>query len=117
MLKGPRYYAFDGCSTSTQIFRDDPPGYYNGRLEVAQIVCCTVNGDNSCSRKESLLACRSGSNNEIKVTWEEARRHCEAVGMRLCNSQLELNQCCGTGCDYDNLLVWSSVKEGISLLS
>ena len=33
---------------------------------------------------------------------------CESMGLRLCESQDELNQCCGSGCQYDNRLVWSS---------
>ena len=81
-------------------------------LEAAEIVCCTLEGD-SCEREVEGGDCRSGHNDDVKVTWNEAQDHCEEAGMRLCNSQEELDQCCGTGCQYDNQLVWSGLKEGI----
>ena len=59
---------------------------------------------------------RETTQNKIKVTWEEARSHCEAEGMRLCNSQAELDKCCGKGCEYNNKLIWSSLKEGMSFI-
>ena len=75
-----------------------------------------MEGD-SCSRKSEGGDCRSGENEDIKVTWEEAHNHCKNAGMRLCNSQAELDQCCGTGCLYDYQLVWSSLKEGMPFIT
>ena len=74
-----------------------------------------MEGD-SCSRKSEGGDCRSGQNEDIKVTWEEAHNHCKNAGMRLCNSQAEVDQCRGTGCDYDFLLVWGSPEEGMIFL-
>jgi len=111
---GLLYYAFDGCSTNSGnfggIYAGIPAGYYDGTLEAAEIVCCTLEGD-SCSRKAEGGDCRSGNHQDAKVTWNVARANCEEAGMRLCNSQGELDQCCATGCGYDNALVWSSLKE------
>ena len=80
-------------------------------MEAAVIVCCTLKGD-SCSRLKEGGGCRSSNNGDVKVTWNVALDHCEEAGLRLCNSQEEINQCCATGCNYDDKLVWSSVKEG-----
>ena len=121
---GSRYYAFGGCSANpiNGWFRDSEGyyhehlgAYYNEHQEAAKIVCCTLEGD-SCSRKLEGGYCRSGDNDDFKVTWKQARDHCEAAGMRLCNSQAELNQCCNTGCNYDYQPVWSSAKEGMLLI-
>ena len=82
-------------------------------MKAAEIVCCAVDGS-SCSRKRSGV-CRSGHGDAVKVTWNAARDHCEADGMRLCATQDELDQCCGGGCQYDNQLVWSNVMEGTAI--
>ena len=112
-LVDPAYYAFDGCSTNLDDdFEGNAPGYYHGKLEGSHISCCTLTGD-SCSREAHGGNCRSGD----KVTWEVAREHCEVAGMRLCNSEEELDQCCGTGCNYDNILIWSSITEGMLLIT
>ena len=87
---------------------DAKPGYYNGYQEMAQIICCAVDGK-SCSRKTSKGQCYSGHGNDYKVTWHTAKNYCENIGKRLCNSLEELNQCCVSGCDYDNSLVWVNV--------
>ena len=84
-------------------------------IDIAEIVCCSLDGS-SCSRKYRPAAganiCHSGDGDDEKVTWDEANLHCLSQGKRLCNSQEELDRCCRGGCDYDNQLVWSSVKEG-----
>ena len=108
---GTRYYAFDGCSSNNpNIFMDDPPGYLTKESK-AEIVCCSFDG-NSCSRKDTNGVCRSGHGDDYKVTWEEASQHCEDAGMRLCNTQQELDRCCTTGCQIDNQIVWSGKMEG-----
>ena len=101
-----KYYAFDGCSSNgLQV----DPGFLS-ELSKAEIECCSLDG-NSCSRKNGDI-CRSGDNDDYIVTWKEANQHCEDAGMRLCNTQQELDRCCGQGCSYDNQLVWSGQKEG-----
>ena len=103
-LGNEKYKALDGCSENNALdFEDEySVGFYPGDLVLAQIVCCEDDGS-GCSRKIGTK-CRS----EEKVTWEDARKHCEKDGKRLCNSQRELDQCCKTGCKADNLLVWTS---------
>ena len=101
--------ALDGCSTNDiKLFNDNPPNYYYGNDKKANIVCCAMDGS-SCSRRTKTGECRSGSGKpDDKVTWEDANEHCKKDGMRLCKSQLELNQCCGNGgaCGYNDQLVW-----------
>ena len=84
-------------------------------IDVAEIVCCSLDGS-SCSRKYKGASgadiCHSGDGDDKKVTWDEANLHCLYQGKRLCNSQEELDKCCRRGCDYDNQLVWSGVKDG-----
>ena len=112
--QGRKYYAFDGCSTNEDV--GIQPGYRIGLLVVAQIVCCSLDGS-SCTRKRTedsgQQVCRSGVDGTKKVSWNEAHLQCKFEGKRLCNSQKELNQCCAGGCNYDNQLVWSGVKEGM----
>merc|ERR1711992_317137 len=69
-----------------------------------------------CSRRQDGAkrwrkdgACRSEKKGG-RVTWNEAKEHCEADGMRLCQTQAELDGCCRNGCQYDNALVWSNVN-------
>ena len=46
------------------------------------------------------------------MNWHEANQHCEEAGLRLCNTQQELDRCCTTGCQIDNQIVWSGKMEG-----
>ena len=89
-------------------------------IDAAEIACCSLDGS-SCSRKYKAASgdnvCRSGDRDDEKVTWDEANLHCLSQGKRLCNSQEELDKCCGGGCGYDNQLVWSSVEEGRTKLN
>ena len=70
----------------------------------------------SCSRTNSSIqdtdGCRSGKEDDKKFTWDEANKHCVSEGKRLCNSQEELDSCCGKGCSYDKQLVWTGTSEG-----
>ena len=113
LISDKMYLALDGCSENLiEEFNDNDPGYYNGNQKVAHIICCSKDGK-SCSRKTDMGKCHSGHGIDGKDTWDVARSYCENVGKRLCSSQEELNQCCGTGCQFDNVLVWSDVlKEG-----
>ena len=112
LLLDVKYMALDGCSTNAiKRFKDNPPTYYYGNDKKAEIICCAMDGS-SCSRKTNTGKCRSGDNDEYKVTWDEADTHCKNEGMRLCNSQEELDQCCGGGgaCGYNDQLVWINVQ-------
>ena len=109
-LKSGKHLALDGCSTNPdEKFEDKAVKYYDATDKVAGIVCCENDGS-ACSRKIGEN-CRSGQNNEIKVTWDEASFQCIKTGKRLCTSQDELDKCCQSGCNYDNLLVWVDVME------
>ena len=106
-----QYHAFDGCSKNTQNdFEGPDPGYYHVVGRAAEIVCCSMDGS-SCSRKNQGI-CHSGSGDSYKATWMEANQHCLDIGMQLCNSQKDIDKCCGTGCNYDNQLVWSNIEQG-----
>ena len=107
-----KYMALDGCSTNAiKLFKDNPPTYYYGNEKKAEISCCAMDGS-SCSRKTNTGQCRSGNNDDYKVTWFDADEHCKNDGMRLCNSQEELNQCCANGgaCGYNDQLVWVNIQ-------
>ena len=106
--------ALDGCTTNEIYdFADTSPGYYDGNDKMAQIVCCEMDGS-SCSRTISTGQCRSGDGKrkeQKKITWSTANEHCKAEKKRLCSSQKELNQCCSTGCNHDNHLVWINAQQ------
>ena len=87
------------------------PGYYDGTLNKAATVCCGLDGA-SCKRKIHNGECPADSGEETKVTLEEAKVRCKSLGLRLCNSQDEINRCCGEDCGYDDRVVWSSMIEG-----
>ena len=110
----------DGCSTNEIAnFEDTTPGYYDSNEKIALIVCCEMDGS-SCSRIMSTGQCRSGdgkTEDEQKVTWNTANEHCKAEGKRLCSSQEELNQCCSSGCNYDNHLAWVNAPQSGKLVA
>ena len=107
--------AVDGCS--------DNPGGTNPETEMldmnsgsAFVQCCSQDGAR-CYRKDNNGACFSGSglNNDDKKTWYEAYAICISAAdpedsnlqLRLCNTQDELDKCCGNGCRYDDILIWT----------
>ena len=92
------------------LFQDTAPGYLY-KESTAEIVCCSLDGT-SCSRIANDGNCRSFDNQVEEVTWSKANQHCEDAGLRLCDSQQELDSCCGTGCNHDNKKVWSGLMEG-----
>ena len=110
----------EGCSTDNSENTESPPGFYpvviTEGVNAAKIACCSKDGS-TCSKKytndEGNEACRGGNRNKgRRTTWEEANLHCLSLGLRLCKSQEELNKCCGQGCDSDDMLVWTSIREG-----
>ena len=76
---------------------------------VAQVSCCAEDGSR-CYRHVAG-ECMSGHHDELKKTWTEADAICRKAGYRLCKSQAELDKCCGSGCNYDYNIVWSSIKK------
>lgn len=107
------YRAVDGCSRSgggsAGVRGGQQIGFYASTMSIAELTCCSMDGQ-TCSRKRSDT-CRSGHNDNVKVTWEQARDHCAADGMRLCATQEEVDRCCGSGCWYDSDLVWTSISR------
>jgi len=125
-------FAFDGCTDAKQSGGngkppghgwkdgDNRPGYYDPSTKVATIACCAMDGS-QCSRRQDGAkrwrkdgACRSEKKGG-RVTWNEAKEHCEADGMRLCQTQAELDGCCRQGCQGDNKLVWGNVQKGLPI--
>lgn len=101
----------DGCSRRGVLRGTNEVGFYDPTEAIGEIHCCSMDGL-TCSRKRNG-SCRSGSNDAFKVTWLEAKQHCNADGMRLCNSQEEVDRCCGTGCSTDRDLVWTAVSSSV----
>ena len=91
-------------------FLENTPGFYHSMTKEASVVCCSLDGT-SCSRKTVNGNCYFGNS---KVSWKQAFEVCKDSKMRLCDSQEELNQCCGAGCGLDDKLIWSNVLEGIA---
>ena len=110
--QGRKYHAFAGCSkvnADKKTFEENTPGFYHSMSKEAFVVCCSLDGS-SCSRKTKGGNCRS---EDAKVSWKEAFEHCKAAKMRLCDSQEEIDKCCGGGCALDVELVWSNMVEGM----
>ena len=113
LIKGRRYYAFYGCSKTKAKkvkFLENTPGFYHSMTKEASVVCCSLDGT-SCSRKTVNGNCYFGTS---KVSWKQAFELCKDAKMRLCDSQEELDQCCGAECGLDDKLIWSNVLEGIA---
>ena len=105
----------DGCSWNGD--EDSTPQIVSAYASVAEVQCC--NGT-SCIRKypgddQSGDQCFSGNKDDAKVTWFEAEHMCASIGMRLCNSQDELDLCCTNGCGYDKQPVWTNRVAGTTL--
>lgn len=79
---------------------------------VGEVQCCKKDYTD-CVRKINGV-CISGDNDDMKMTYWEAKSFCESIaGYELCSrNRLEGDKkslCEGTGCQHDNALVW--VKE------
>lgn len=80
-----------GCpSSGTEIVEG-----YDKSVQYA-VSCCSTDGK-TCTSPHSPSC-------QLK-TYDEAVKMCEAVGRRLC-AKSELENCCGTGCDYDWKFIW-----------
>ena len=63
-----------------------------------------------CCNDATPMTCQSdaaGTCFGTAQTWTQADATCAANGLRLC-TLAELPSCCGTGCEYDSGLVWTS---------
>eukprot|EP00662_Eupelagonemidae_sp_cell21_P058269 gene58269-biopygen94438 len=107
------FWLEDGCICNGAI-----PGRWAAADEsAAEVQCCSVSG--ICTRKDSGDLCLSGDGDVAKATYYDAVASCSHEGMRLCSKQ-ELQTtgaagCCGTGCQYDNALVWTSTSPSAQL--
>ena len=105
-----------GASTPTPICVDDPEGTevavsarppaseYTPAFDwVIKTRCCHLTRPATfCESQNSATNVCYGS----AQTWAEAQQTCANDGRRLC-TVAELSNCCNTGCNYDNWLVWS----------
>lgn len=65
-----------------------------------------------CLHTRGRIECASSSVGCPKQkTYAEGKKICEDKSMRLCSKdELESNVCCGTGCNFDSFLIWTSTE-------
>lgn len=70
--------------------------------ETASVRCCSsADRDAKCESKK--VGCAKGK------TYKEAKEVCAKHNMQLCTrQQLESQICCGSGCNFDSKLIWTS---------
>ena len=74
--------------------------------QTGAVRCCSFDGG----------SCKSETPDCSTLTFSEAQQKCVKFGMRLCSKQeLSSNICCGTGCLFDEKLVWY-IKGNIVVL-
>lgn len=108
------YGLMDGCSSNTASDFDTRYGSQRSTTDTAtaagEVQCCSTDGS-TCTRMDASNSCASGaagaSNPFSPDSAADAEDLCSALGMRLCETQAELDKCCGSGCQYDNALVWA----------
>ena len=101
------YALVDGCATSDDhLFTGigSPRSIIDTSAAVGQVQCCATDGS-SCTRTDKDGVCLGGTD----VQYAEAK--CSGMGMRLCQSQAEVDKCCESGCGYDNTLVFIEEPE------
>ena len=92
--------AVDGCATSAHS-NALPTQTLNPLLPMA-VRCCSADGAVCVS--EAGGACLP-----LQVPHAAAAEACAALGLRLCTAaELVSGMCCGTGCGYDERLIWAS---------
>jgi len=106
---GSSYQLLKGCSGNNAALASF---YGQPRMELetaaaGMVVCCTRRG---ASDRGSCYS-GQGTNSATMKTHVAAAAICVAAGKRLCASQSELDASCGTGCEYDNSLVWTSATS------
>merc|ERR1719487_1406050 len=96
-------WAVDGCTRSNT--KSVQPRQLQPTARVA-VRCCSMNG-RSCA--SSRVGCPRSQ------TFEQAKATCARYQMRLCTKEeMASNICCGTGCMFDNYLVWTSASSSSS---
>jgi len=104
----PKHRLEKGCSSGQASPRDE----YDV-IGAGDVICCSLDGSEA-TRFGSDSECLNGRADERTaplMTFFEAVERCENLGMRLCASLEGLNQACGTGCSYDNTLIWTAPSE------
>lgn len=115
-----QHFLENGCSTNPieelNTRRYGHPRFASDTERLGEVVCCIsdilVEGG-IASHRHINASCISGSNDVSMKTYREAVDLCEGEGMRLCHGSDELDLSCGTGCQYDNALVWTSREKDV----
>lgn len=97
-------WAVEGCTKEKD---HKPIDHLSRGLQLdgkAAVRCCQHStGNLQCA--SSVINCPMGK------TYVEGKKICEDHGMRLCTKdELESNVCCGTGCNFDSWLIWTSTE-------
>ena len=94
----------DPDSTEVAVSARPPASEYTPTYDwVIKTRCCHLTRPATfCESQNSATNVCYGS----AQTWAEAQQTCANDGRRLC-TVAELSNCCNTGCNYDNWLVWS----------
>eukprot|EP00662_Eupelagonemidae_sp_cell21_P049873 gene49873-biopygen14472 len=104
-----------GCSNPPLVSRGIV-GRWATADQSAQVQCCNASG--SCTRRDRAGNCFSGDDDVTRATHYEAVAMCSQAGMRLCTMQelqiIDAAGCCGTGCNYDAILVWTSTTPTVA---
>lgn len=115
-----RHFLENGCSTNPSeelnTTRYGHPRFAADTESVGEVVCCEADSlvqGGVESHRHINGRCISGSNDAAMRTYREAVDLCEAEGMRLCRGPEELDLSCGSGCQYDNALIWTSREIGV----
>lgn len=98
-----------GCSSAVVPPGSEGPRFVPEGEAAAQVICCTLDG--STSRHAQSQQCLSSGGDAALKTYTDAVRICSRAGMRLCESQEQLDRSCGQGCGLDSALVWTSQKR------
>jgi len=112
----------DGCSGGNLYSQYGSPRMESDDSVAGEAVCCNAEGKATRNIRDgqglfnqglSHVDCTTTSggvvNNGVDVpshNYHEATAICEAVGLRLCRSQEEVDTSCGTGCHINAALVW-----------
>ena len=103
-----RYALVDGCAKNDarhlMTEYGSPRSIIDTSAAVGKVQCCAMDGS-SCTRKDENGVCLGGTSMLSFVSATVAEAKCSDMGMRLCQSQAEVDQCCGAGCGYDDNLV------------
>jgi len=106
------FYVDDGChreSNGKNDHDDDVIGFYALESETHAVRCCSTDG-NSCISADTA----NGFQCENNKTYAQAVEYCANIpgNYRLCTgAELLTDICCGTGCGFDSVSVWTSTEN------